>query len=109
MSLELPKPIAEYVAANAKLDLQGMLGPFLADAVITDDGHRYEGQSGIRQLFEESVLPVKAIFTPDTLRNEGEQVVVQGPANGDFKGSPLRFTYRFTLLHDTIKALEISL
>ncbi|MCH8616527.1 nuclear transport factor 2 family protein [Sphingomonas sp. SM33] len=109
MSVELPKPIAQFVDANAKLDLEAMLSPFEADAVIIDNGHRFEGQSGLRRLFEESVLPVKAIFSPDTLRNENGQVVVEGPAHGDFKGSPLRFTYRFTLVHDSIKALEISL
>jgi hypothetical protein len=109
MSIELPKPIAKFVDANAKLDLEAMLSPFVADAVITDIGHRYEGQSGLRRLFEESVLPVKAIFTPDTVRSESGQVVVEGPAHGDFKGSPLRFTYRFTLIDDAIKALEISL
>jgi hypothetical protein len=109
MSVELPKPIAAFVEANARLDLEGMLRPFVADAVITDNGHHYEGQAGLRRLFEESVLPVKAIFTPDTVRHDGNQVVVEGPAHGDFKGSPLRFTYRFDLVHDAIKALEISL
>jgi len=52
---------------------------------------------------------VKAIFTPDAVRHEGGQVVVEGPAHGDFKGSPIRFTYRFTLENDAIKALEITL
>jgi ketosteroid isomerase-like protein len=109
MSVELPTPIATFVEANARLDLEGMLRPFTADAVIIDNGHRFEGQAGLRRLFEESVLPVKAIFTPETVRREGDQVVVEGPAHGDFQGSPLRFTYDFTLVHDAIKALEISL
>ena len=109
MSVELPKPIAAFVEANARLDLEGMLRPFVADAVVTDDGHHYVGQSGLRRLFEESVLPVKAVFTPDTVHHDGNQVVVEGPAHGDFQGSPLRFTYRFSLVHDAIEALEISL
>ena len=109
MPIELPTPIAQFVDANARLDLEAMLSPFAADAVITDNGHRFEGQSGLRRLFEDSVLPVKAIFTPDSVEHENGQVVVEGPAHGDFKGSPLRFTYRFTLAEDAIKALEISL
>lgn len=109
MPVELPKPIAAFVEANARLDLEGMLRPFVADAVITDNGHRYEGYADLRRLFEESVLPVKAVFEPDTVRHEGEQVIVQGPAHGDFQGSPLRFTYRFALVQDAIKALDISL
>ena len=109
MSIELPKPIADYVEANARLDVEGMLMPFAVDAVIVDIGRRHEGHAELRTLFEDEVVAVKAIFTPDAVRYESGQVVVEGPAHGDFKGSPIRFTYRFTLEHDAIKALEITL
>ncbi|MET0245417.1 MAG: nuclear transport factor 2 family protein [Sphingomonas sp.] len=108
MSITLPKPVADYVAANARLDLQGMLEPFSPDAFILDNGQRFEGRAGIRKLFEEAVVPVKAIFTPDSVRQEKDQLVVEGPAHGDFPGSPLRFTYRFTLGNDAIRAVEIT-
>lgn len=109
MPIDLPKPIADFVAANARLDLDGMVKPFTPDAVILDNGKRFEGHASVRSLFEREVVPVKAIFTPDTVRHEAGQVVVQGPAHGDFPGSPLRFTYDFTLENDAIKALEITL
>ena len=108
MSLELPSPIAAYVAANARLDVDAMLELFATDALLRDNGAVFRGHAEIRSLFEEAVVPVKAIFTPDTARHEGGQVVVEGPAQGDFKGSPIRFTYRFTLDNDAIKALEIT-
>lgn len=108
MSLELPYPIAVYVDANARLDVAAMLEPFAADAVLTDNGAVFSGHAELRSLFEREVIPVKAIFTPDTLRKEDGQVVVEGPAHGDFTGSPIRFTYRFTLEGDAIKALEIT-
>lgn len=109
MSIELPKPIADYIEANGRLDVDGMLKPFAADAVIVDNGKRHEGHAGLRILFEDEVIAVKAIFTPDTIRDETGQVVAEGPAHGDFKGSPIRFTYRFTLEHDAIKAMEITI
>jgi ketosteroid isomerase-like protein len=34
MLIELPKPIADYVEANARLDVDGMLNPFTPDAVL---------------------------------------------------------------------------
>ncbi|ADG10851.1 nuclear transport factor 2 family protein [Caulobacter segnis] len=108
MPLDLPSPIAAYVAANARLDIAAMLQPFAADAVLRDNGAVFRGRAEIKGLFEEAVVPVKAIFTPDTVRREDDQVVVEGPAHGDFKGSPIRFTYRFTLEDDAIKALEIT-
>lgn len=109
MSIELPDPIAEYVAANARLDVDAMLAPFAPGAVIIDNGKRYKGTAQIRTLFEQEVIPVEAIFTPDTAQYEGDRVVVEGPAHGRFKGSPIRFTYDFTLAGDAITALEITL
>lgn len=109
MSLELPSPIAAYVAANARLDAAGMLEPFAADAVLRDNGSVLRGHAEIRHLFEDAVVAVKAIFTPDAVRHENGQIVVEGLASGDFKGSPLRFTYCFTLENDAIKALEITI
>lgn len=109
MSLNLPQPIADYIEANARLDIDDMLKPFRHDAVFIDNGKHFDGQAAIRQLFEKEVIPVKAIFTPDSVRKEdGDVVVVEGPAHGTFPGSPIRFTYRFTLAHDAIKTLETT-
>lgn len=108
MTLELPPPIAAYVAANARLDVDGMLAPFAAGAVLRDNGAVLRGAAEIKHLLEEAVVGAKAIFTPDTVRHEDGQVVIEGPAHGEFKGSPIRFTYRFTLENDAIKALEIT-
>lgn len=108
MAPELPKPIADYVDANARLDVDAMLMPFAADAVTYDMGKRRQGHAALRTWFEEEVIAVKAIFTPDAAREEDGQVVVEGPAHGDFKGSPIRFTYRFDLEGDAIKSMEVT-
>jgi 8-oxo-dGTP pyrophosphatase MutT (NUDIX family) len=104
----LPKPIADYVDANARLDIEAMLKPFADDAVILDNGQRFAGLAAIRELFEEAVIPVKAIFTPDRVRHDNGKIIVEGPAHGDFKGSPIRFTYDFTLDNDSIAMLDIT-
>jgi hypothetical protein len=108
MTPTLPKPIADFVEANAQLNVDDMLKPFAADAVVLDNGNRFEGHSEVRALLEEAVVPVKAIFTPESVHEENGQVVVEGPGHGDFPGSPIRFTYRFSLEDDTITALEIT-
>ncbi|GHA35759.1 polyketide cyclase [Devosia pacifica] len=108
MTLKLAKPIADYIEANACLDINGMMKPFASDALFIDNGKHFDGQQAIRRLFEEEVIPVKAVFTPETVREEGGAVVLEGPAHGDFPGSPIRFTYRFTLANDAIKSLEIT-
>ncbi len=108
MAPALPHPIAAYVEANAQREVDGMLKPFAADAVVHDDGGRHQGHIELRAWLEEAVIPTKAIFTPDTVRHERGQVVVEGPAHGDFKGSPIRFTYRFDLEGEHIMALEVT-
>jgi len=108
MTPALPRPIATYVEANSRLDLEGMMQPFAADAVFLDNGARRQGHAELRALLEEAVIGTRAIFTPDAVRDENGQVVVEGPAHGDFPGSPIRFTYRFTLENDAIKALEVT-
>ncbi|QDH73568.1 nuclear transport factor 2 family protein [Brevundimonas sp. M20] len=108
MSPELPSPIADYVEANARLDLDGMMKSFAADAVFLDNGKRFEGHAEIRALLEEMVVGLKAIFSPDAVRHEGQAVVVEGPAHGEFPGSPIRFTYRVELDGDAIRTMEVS-
>lgn len=108
MTPPLPKPIADYVAANARLDLNGMLQPFAPDAFVRDDGGVHRGHAELRSWIQDATVAARAIFTPDAWREQDGRVVVEGLTHGDFKGSPLRFTMRFTLEGDTIRALEIG-
>jgi ketosteroid isomerase-like protein len=108
MPRALPSPIAAYVAANARLDVDAMLALFASDAVLRDNDAVYRGHGEIRTLFETAVVPVKAVFTPDTALRDEDRWIVEGLAHGDFTGSPIRFTYRFTLERDVIRALEIT-
>ncbi len=39
----LPPPIAAYLAANARLDLDAMLAPFASDAFLRDNDDVYRG------------------------------------------------------------------
>lgn len=106
MVLELPKPIADYIEAQARLDLDGMIKPFLPGAIFTDNGKQFVGHAEIRKMLQEMVIDLKAIFKPDTVREQDGDVVLEGPISGDFPGSPIRFTHRFTLEGDAIKVLE---
>ena len=106
MPLDLPKPIADYIEANTRLDLEGMMKHFPPDAVFTDNGKHYRGLAEIRRLLKEEAIAVKAIFEPDTVRKEDDVVVLEGPAHGEFPGSPLRFTYRFKMVGGAINTLE---
>jgi hypothetical protein len=108
MSHTLPTPIAAYVAANAQLDADGMLAPFAPDAVVRDDGGRHVGRDEIKAWIRSATLASRAVFTPETWREEDGRVIVDGPTAGNFPGSPIRFTLSFTLRGGAIAGLEIT-
>lgn len=105
MSLNLSKTIDDYIDANMQLDVAGMMKHFLPDAVLIDNGKRHQGVGEIRKLLTEAVGE-NAIFYPEVSREEDGKVVLEGPTKGTFPGSPIRFTYRFTMASDAIKVLE---
>ncbi len=108
MSLDLPPPIATYVAANARQDAEGMLAAFAADAVVFDEQRRRAGQAEIRDWIQSATIATRAVFTPDSCWMEDGFVVLEGPTRGQFPGSPIRFTFRFALRDGAISALEIA-
>jgi len=109
MSLKMPQTVADYIDANLRLDLEGMMKEFTPDAVFTDNGKAFVGKDAIRAMLREEAIAVKAIFEPDTSREEDGKTVLEGAASGEFPGSPLRFTYRFALQGDAIKSLETTI
>lgn len=108
MTNNLPPPIAAYAAANARLDADGMLKAFVPDAVVRDDGGRHVGRADIKTWINDATISAKAVFTPETWREEAGHIIVEGLTRGDFPGSPIRFTLRFKLRDDAIAALEIT-
>lgn len=108
MTPTLPQPIADYVAANARLDPIGMLQSFAPDALVQDDGGVHRGHAELRRWVHDATIAAHAIFTPDAWREEDGRIVVEGLTRGDFEGSPLRFTMRFMLGGDAIRTLEIG-
>ncbi|MBL6076855.1 nuclear transport factor 2 family protein [Belnapia sp. T18] len=108
MNSDLPTPITAYVAANARLDANGMLAPFARDAVVRDDGGRHVGLDEIRTWIQSATVASRAVFTPETWHVRDGCIVVAGLTAGDFPGSPTRFTFSFMLRDGAIAGLEIA-
>ncbi|MBI0538421.1 nuclear transport factor 2 family protein [Roseomonas sp. KE2513] len=108
MKDDLPSPIASYVAANARLDAERILASFAPDAVVGDDGGRHVGHDAIRAWINSAIIVARAVFTPEMWRDENGRIIVTGPTTGDFRGSPIYLTFRFTLRGGAIAALEIG-
>lgn len=108
MTVELPSALDSYFSAKNRKDIDAMLAPFAADAVVRDEGHAHRGRDAIRAWMEETTRKYGVSVEVREAKHSGDQVVVKGLVSGDFPGSPATLTYRFRLHHSMIAGLEIG-
>lgn len=108
MAVDLPNPIAAYMAASARLDADAILAPFAADAVVRDERQSHRGRDAIRAWIVDAALGNAAVPTPVAIARDGGDHVVTAKVSGSFPGSPITLAFRFTLAGDRIVALEIG-
>jgi ketosteroid isomerase-like protein len=106
--LTLPKPIADYFAAEAKEDAAALARCFAEDGVVKDEGHTFRGPAAIRKWnadarnkYHHRVEPLRAT------ERDGRTVVV-ARVSGSFPGSPLELDHVFRLEGEKIGTLEIG-
>ena len=106
MSLNLPKPIADYFATDTG-DSEAVARCFTENAVVKDEGHIYNGRSAIRQWKAES--STKYIYTSEPFASEDRngKIIVTSRLTGNFPGSPVNLRFFFGLEGDEIATLEI--
>lgn len=108
MAAALPKPIADYFAADATLDADAVARCFAEEAIVRDDGHTHSGRAAIRLWKEETTRKYDCTVEPVAITTEGDRTVVTGHVVGNFRGSPIDLRYGFTLDGGTIAGLEIA-
>jgi hypothetical protein len=108
MSLELPNPIAAYLAAVNAKDADMLASCFAEEAVVHDEGGEYRGLDAIKSWGEETQRKYKyAMEALDTLVS-GNTVRVRAKVTGSFTGSPIELDYLFSLTDDKIISLKIE-
>ena len=107
MSIDLPKPVAAYFAAEQAEDAGALARCFAADGVVRDEGGTFRGTDAIerwnaaaRAKYHHTVVPL------NVTARDGATVVVARVA-GDFPGSPVDLEHLFRLDGETIASLEI--
>jgi hypothetical protein len=107
MQLDLPKPIAEYFAAESTCDADALARCFVDNGVVHDEGGTFRGTSAIRdwnaaarEKYHHTVEPLSAV------ERDGATIVA-GRVSGDFPGSPVTLAHVFRLQGDKISSLEI--
>jgi hypothetical protein len=106
MTLDLPKPIAAYFAAD-KQDGEAVSRYFTDTAVVQDEGHTYRGRAAIKQWKTDASSKYQYTSKPFACEEKDGKFVVTSRLTGNFPGSPVYLRFFFGLDGDKIASLEI--
>jgi hypothetical protein len=107
MDIELPTPIAIYVAAENQGHTEIVANCFTQRAVVRDEGQTIEGLAAIKQWEAETKRKYQHTIEPLTSAQKDGKTIVTNRLTGNFPGSPIELDFVFTLDGDKIAALEI--
>jgi ketosteroid isomerase-like protein len=108
MTVELPKPVAEYFAAANTDDAERVAACFTDDAIVHDEGGDYRGRAAIRDWAEEVRRKYHFHAEPTAVEEAVDRTTVTAHLTGNFPGNPVDLGYRFRLAGSRIAALDIG-
>lgn len=106
MSINLPKPIDSYFAADSG-DSEAVAMCFTENAVVKDEGRSYSGLAAIKQWKADSSKQYTYTSKPFACEDKDGKIMVASRVTGNFPGSPVDLRYFFGLEDDKIASLEI--
>jgi len=74
--MELPKVIADLIAAQDKYDSKAFSETFSPDAIVHDEGKTYQGRAEIKQWNEMTNAKYKTKYEPLEIKNQGERIIL---------------------------------
>jgi hypothetical protein len=96
------------VDAKNRRDVEAMVASFADDASVRDEGHEYRGRAEIRDWLADVTSRYAVTVAPLSITQADEATVMSAQIAGNFPGSPVALSYRFTLASDRIVRLEIG-
>ena len=107
MSVDLPAPIAIYIAAENRGDTEALAKCFAGNAIVRDEGQTIEGLAAIKQWKAETKKKYQHTIEPLAVAQKDDKTIVTNRLTGNFPGSPIELEFVFMLDGDKIASLEI--
>jgi hypothetical protein len=107
MSVDVPTPIALYIAADNRGDIEALTECFAEHAVVRDQGQTIEGLDAIKRWKVETKRKYRYTVEPLSSTQKDEKTIVTSRVTGNFPGSPIDLQFIFGLDGDKIASLEI--
>ena len=106
MTLDLPRPAADYFTADA-VDSEAVAACFTDNAVVKDEGHTYQGRDAIKKWKANVSTKYQYTCEPFACEQTNGRTVVTCRLTGNFPGSPVDLRFFFELAGDRIASLEV--
>jgi hypothetical protein len=107
MSVDLPAPIALYIAAENQGDTEAMAQCFAENAVVRDEGKTIKGLAAIKRWKAETRKKYQHTVEPLRSVQKDGKTIVTNRLTGNFPGSPIELQFIFKLEGNRIASLEI--
>ena len=107
MSIDLPKPIATYIAAENGNNAEALAQCFIDQAVVRDENQTIEGLAAIKLWKVETKRKYQHAIEPLASIQKDGNTIVTNRLTGKFPGSPVELQFIFRLEGDKIASLEI--
>ena len=107
MSINLPKPIAAYFAAEKAEDAGALARCFASDGVVQDEGGSFTGRAAIERWNTTARAKYHHTVVPLSATDRDGAIAVLCRVAGEFPGSPVELQHVFRLDDETIASLEI--
>jgi hypothetical protein len=107
MDLNLPAPIAAYIAAENGDDAAALAHCFAENTIVQDEGRTMKGLAAIQRWKTETKQKYHHPVEPLASARKGGKIVVTSRPAGESPGSPVDLQFIFGLEGDRIASLEI--
>lgn len=108
MNINVPGPVATYLAAEKAKDTETLARCFSDDAVVRDEGREHRGVDAIKAWHREANAKYRYVLEPLEASASGLAAVVRARVTGDFPGSPIEPRFTFFVSGDRIVSLEVT-
>ena len=83
MALDVPEPVAAYLAAEEAKDVDALSRCFTEDTTVHDDGRDYRGRDSIRQWKQEADTKYRYVLQTVNAQSQGDKVNVRARLTGE--------------------------
>ena len=104
----LPKPLADFVAAQNEFKTAAFLKIFADNASVHDEGGEYHGTVEIKEWFETTKNKYNTHMDPIAYEGNPNESILTIKMSGTFPGSPLSVKFYFSIKDAKIISLRIE-